>query len=149
MHFEGTFTVQEQREKVWSFLMDPVSLGNCLPDLKKLEVISEDRFNAKIRAGISFIKGDFFFRFSVEEKRAPSYAKLKARGTGAQSSIDLDADMNLTETSDNATMILWKAEAHVRGLLASVGQRLLQSAADKIVNQLFKSIESHITQNGS
>ena len=144
MHFEGTFSVKAPREKVFDFLLDPEALSECLPDLQKLEVKSADEYKAVVRAGVSFVKGDFALNFRVPEKDRPSHAKLVANGTGIGSTVDLEAVMDLAEDDSGTTSMSWRAEARIGGRIASVGQRLIGGQAEKIVHNLFGSIQAKL-----
>jgi len=144
MFFEGTFVTKVPKEKVWAFISDPKSVAKCIPDLKNLEVQSEDKFTAKFKLGIGWIKGDFDFNFTITEVIPQSHAKLLAHGSGVKSQIDLDITIDLTSTPDNGTTLLWKANAIISGLLAEVGQRLINSAAERIVTQLFEKLRNEL-----
>jgi uncharacterized protein len=143
LQLSGTFSTGAPREKVFDLLMDPQQLSACMPGLKKLTVKSPDEFVAEVTAGVSFIKGDFTMNFKVAEKDRPGHAKLVARGTGMGSTIDLETVMELQETNPGTKMD-WKADARVGGRIASVGQRLLNSQAEKIVNQLFDCLKGKV-----
>lgn len=143
MHFEGTFTVKAPKSKVFEFLIDPRKVSGCLPDLQRLDVKSADEFTAIVKVGISFLKGDFTMNFKVVEKEPPNHAKLSARGSGIGSVIDLETVMDLTE-SDGKTTMKWVADAKVGGRIASVGQRLISSQAEKIIKQLFDCIQGKV-----
>ncbi len=114
-----------------------------MPDLQKLEIKSPDDFTAVIRAGVSFIKGDFKMHFTTAEKQPPRHAKLIARGFGIGSTVDLETTMDLEE-SDGGTAMKWEAEAKVGGRISSVGQRLLNGQAEKIIKQLFACVEKQL-----
>ncbi len=143
MHFEGEFSVEASRAKVFAFLTDPKRISACMPDLQSLEVKSPDDFTAVIKAGVSFIKGDFKMHFTTAEKRPPEHAKLLARGSGMGSTIDLESTLDLAE-SDGKTKMKWVAEAAVGGRIASVGQRLLSGQAEKTIKQLFGCLEAQL-----
>lgn len=113
-----------------------------MPDLQKLDVKSDNEFTVVVRAGIAFIKGDFTLNFRIAEKNPPNHAKLVARGSGMGSAIDLQTIMDLTDEGERGTMLKWEANATVGGRIASVGQRLLNSQAEKIVKQLFDCLGS-------
>jgi carbon monoxide dehydrogenase subunit G len=114
-----------------------------MPDLQKLDVKSPDDFVAVIRAGVSFIKGDFTMHFTATEKDPPAHAKLVAHGTGIGSTVDLETTMDLAE-SEKGTTMRWAAEARVGGRIASVGQRLLSGQAEKIIKQLFQCLQKQL-----
>jgi len=144
LHFEGVFNVKAQREKVFGVLMDPKQISQCMPDLQSLEVKSQDDYIAVVRAGVSFIKGDFALHFTVVEKNPPVHAKLLARGTGLGSTVEMETAMDLTENEDGGTAMKWVADAKVGGKLASLGQRLLDGQSEKIIRQLFSSLQQKL-----
>ena len=144
MHFEGTFNVKAKPDKVFTTILDPNQISKCMPDLQKLEVKSPDDFVAVVRAGVSFIKGDFNLHFLTVEKTPYSHAKLTAHGTGIGSTVDIDVFIDLTEGPDEGTAMKWSADARIGGRIASVGQRLLQSQAEKIIKGLFDCLQGKL-----
>jgi carbon monoxide dehydrogenase subunit G len=144
MHFEGVFDIKAPRRKVWDFVSVPNNIAKCLPDLQKLEVIAPDHFKATVKAGVGFIKGTFNFEFKMFDMQPPTHAKLSAHGSGTGSTIDLETTMDLSDLPDGGTRMTWKADAKVGGLIASVGQRLLEGAAQKVVSSLFTCIKKQL-----
>lgn len=144
LHFDGMFNVTAPKEKVFKILMDIKETSQCIPDLQKLEIRSPDDFVATVKAGVGFIKGEFTLNFSIVEKNAPTHAKLTARGTGIGSTLDMEAVMDLTDTQDGGTCMKWTADAKVGGRVASLGQRLLDGQAEKIIRQLFGCLQKKL-----
>ena len=122
--------------------MDPNQISKCMPDLQKLDVKSPDDFTATIKAGVSFIKGDFTLHFLAVEKTAPTHAKLTAHGTGIGSTVDMETYMDFSDAADGGTLMKWSADARIGGRIASVGQRLLNGQAEKIIKQLFDCLKT-------
>ncbi len=142
MHFEGTFEVKAPKDKVYAIIMDPNQISKCMPDLQKLEVKSPDDFTAVVRAGVSFIKGDFSLHFVSVEKSPPTHAKLTAHGSGIGSTVDMETVMDLSDTDAGGTSMKWTADAKIGGRIASVGQRLLNGQSEKIIKQLFDCLRT-------
>ncbi len=141
MHFEGVFDVKAPKEKVFGILTNPNEISQCMPDLQKLDVKSPDDFTVVVRAGVSFIKGDFTLHFNVAEKSAPTHAKLTARGTGIGSTVDMVTTMDISDAQQGGSSMKWAADAKVGGRIASLGQRLLEGQAEKIIGQLFECLQ--------
>ena len=144
MHFDGTFNVKAAPDKVYSMILDPKQISQCMPDLQKLDVKSPDDFTAVVKAGVSFIKGDFTLHFLVVEKTPNSHAKLTAHGTGIGSTVDMETYMDLASGADGGTSMKWSADAKIGGRIASVGQRLLQGQAEKIIKGLFDCLQGKL-----
>ena len=52
--------------------------------------------------------------------------------------------MDPEATPEGGTKMAWKADAKVGGLVASVGQRLLEGTAQKIVKNLFECFRAQL-----
>jgi uncharacterized protein len=144
LHFEGTFDVKAPPEKVFTMMLDPNEISKCMPDLQKLDVKSQNDFNAVVKAGVSFMKGDFNLHFQTVERTPNSHAKMTAHGTGIGSTVDIDMLMDLANGSNGGTSMKWTAEAKIGGRIASVGQRLIQSQAEKIIKSLFDCMQGKL-----
>jgi uncharacterized protein len=125
-------------------ILDPKQISQCMPDLQKLDVKSQDDFTAVVRAGVSFIKGDFNLHFLVVEKTPTSHAKMTAHGTGIGSTVDMEMYIDLAEGASGGTSMKWSAEAKIGGRIASVGQRLIQTQAEKIIKSLFDCLQGKL-----
>ncbi len=143
MHFEGVFEVRAPTERVFSTILDPKSFSGCLPDVQKLEINSPDEFTAVVRAGVSFIKGDLTLNFKTVEKSPTKSAKVLAHGTGMGSTIDIEMTVNLSE-SDAGTAMAWTADAKVGGRIASIGQRMINGQAEKLVKGVFDCLRAKL-----
>lgn len=144
MEFSGTEIIKAPREKVFNFLTDPQNFSSGIPDIKKVEILSPDKFKVVAKLGISFLRGMFTIDFTVKEKESPSHARLTGHGTGVGSAVDLDITVDLEEDQDGNTVMKWRAEAKVAGMLASLGQRMLGSVAEKLVREIFENIHKNI-----
>ena len=132
------------KETVFSMIQDPNQISQCMPDLQKLDIKSPDDFTAIIRAGVSFIKGDFNLHFTTVEKTPPTHAKLTAHGTGIGSTVDMETIMDLADAEGGGTAMKWSADAKIGGRIASVGQRLLNGQAEKIIKNLFECLQGKL-----
>jgi len=140
LKFEGTYQIRAPREKVWDFVIDPNKIGKCLPDLKSLEVAPDNSFTAIARVGVGFMKGDFKFQLAIVEQTPPSHARLKGVGTGVGSSVNMDTSMDLLE-AEGSTKLTYKADVQIGGTLASVGQRVIGSTAEKTIADVFACVK--------
>jgi uncharacterized protein len=144
MHYEGSFEVPSQRQKVYDFIVNPQKITGIFPDVSNVKIIDNDNFTLKAKVGMSFIRGTMDVKLTMVEKRPPEFAKLKARGSGISSSVDLESTFTL-EDAKGGTLVKWAADAKVSGLMASVGSRLMDSAADKYVKQIIGSLQKSLS----
>jgi carbon monoxide dehydrogenase subunit G len=97
MHLEGSFETSAPRKAVWDFLLNPNDIAPCFPDLQSLELLGPDSFKARVRVGMSVVRGNMDFDFHIADKVPPNSAKLIGKGRGVGSTVDLQTDFTLDE----------------------------------------------------
>ena len=145
MKFEGTVEIAAQREKAWAFLMDPDQVGPCGPGVESIEVIDTTHFKGVATVGIGFIKAHFKIALEMTELDEPSHATIKAHGQAPGSAVDATAKMDLRDGDAAGTTVMdWSAEVNISGTLASVGARMIEGTAHKMIDQTFDCIRSKL-----
>ncbi|MGA2665391.1 MAG: carbon monoxide dehydrogenase subunit G [Nitrososphaerales archaeon] len=148
MHYEGTFEVAAPKERVYDFVTDPNGVTSIFPDVQSVKVIDANNFTLKAKVGMSFIKGTMDVKLALVDNRRPTYSKLKARGTGMNSSVDLESTFAIEDVPGGGSRVSWAADAKISGMMASVGSRLIDSAADKYVKQIIGSLQEKLSSPG-
>ena len=121
-------------------LTDPQSLQHCTPGCKQLTEIATDEFEATMEVGIGPIKGTFNMSVEFIDLRAPEHAEVLARGQAPGSAVEMRNTMDLVAAGERTTL-RWASDVTVNGMIAQVGARLMQGAADKITQQVFSCIQ--------
>jgi uncharacterized protein len=145
MHYDGAFDVTGNKEKVFDFLTDPKKMTTIFPDIQNVKILDENNFTLKAKVGMSFIKGTMDVKGTISEKKRPTMAKVKARGTGINSSVDLDSIFTIADGANGGTHVTWSADAKISGMMASVGSRLIDSASDKYVKQIIGALQKNLS----
>jgi carbon monoxide dehydrogenase subunit G len=145
MHYDGSFDVKAPKEKVYDFITDPTKITAIFPDVQNVKVVDGDSFTLKAKVGMSFIRGTMDVKGSMTDKNRPTMAKLKARATGLNSSVDLESMFTMSDGESGGTHVTWTADAKMSGMIASVGSRLVDSAAHKYVKQIIGSLEKKLS----
>ena len=144
MQFKGSVEIKAPRDQVWSFLMDPNQVGSCGPGVESIEVIDADHFKAKAKVGVGFISARFVVDMTLAERNEPERAVLKAHGQAPGSAVDATADMRLSGTDAGPTTMDWSADVAISGTLASVGARMVEGTANKMIGQTFDCIRARL-----
>ena len=144
MQFSGTVEIEAPPEAVWAFLMDPNQVGSCGPGVESIEAIDADHFKAKAKVGVGFISARFVVDMTVAERTEPDLAILKAHGQAPGSAVDATADMRLSGPAEGPTTMDWSADVAIAGTIASVGARLIEGTANKMIGQTFDCIRSKL-----
>jgi carbon monoxide dehydrogenase subunit G len=108
-----------------------------------LEVQSPQNFKAKVKVGISVVKGTMDFDFQIVDTVPPSSAKLIGKGQGVGSTIEIQTAFTLQE-SGAGTKIGWVADVDIGGIMAGLGTKILDSTSRKMVEQVLGNLQDKL-----
>jgi carbon monoxide dehydrogenase subunit G len=140
MKLEGKQTIHAPRERVFAALNDPAILQKCIPGCESLEKTGDNQYTAKISAGVGSIKSKFTATVTISDVVLPSHYKLTVEGKGQPGFAKGSGDLELAE-QDGGTEIQYAGEVNVGGMLASVGQRMIQATGNMLAGKFFKALE--------
>jgi carbon monoxide dehydrogenase subunit G len=142
----GQYLLPAPPEKVWSLLNDSVRLAKLLPGCEQLDPDGPDRYKAALKFGIAAISGKYAIRVELSEKKPPHSMRMKISGKGMPGFVDGTGNIELAE-KDGQTELRYTGEAQVGGMIASVGQRMIEGAAKKIVGQFFAAAAEELKKS--
>jgi hypothetical protein len=135
--------------EVWSLLTDPARLSRLLPGCERLDPDGPDRYKAAVKFGIAAISGKYAGTLEFAEKKPPHSLVLKMDGKGLPGFVKGEGRIQLVAKGASETELTYTGEAQVGGVIASVGQRMLDAAARKIVQQFFDSAKAELASTKS
>ena len=144
MQFQGTVQIDAARHRVWAFLMDPRQVGSCGPGVESIEIIDADHCKAKAKVGVGYISARFAVDMTVAERNEPVLAVLKVHGQAPGSAVDATARMALSGPAEGPTTMDWSADVTISGKLASVGARMIEGTANRLIGQAFDCIRAKL-----
>ncbi|HEX9549646.1 MAG TPA: carbon monoxide dehydrogenase subunit G [Candidatus Limnocylindrales bacterium] len=145
MEFSGAVDIAAPRDEVFAFVTDPARVGQCGPGVESIDVIDPTHFRATAKVGVGFISARFIVDLEIAEQEPPDMAIIRAHGQAPGSAVDALGRMNLVDGPETGTTtMLWAAEVNISGMLASVGARLVEGTANKMIGQTFDCIQAKI-----
>ena len=141
MKIEGSQKIAAPRERIFAALVDPTILQKCIPGCEQMEKTGENQYKAKLTAGVGPVKGVFTATISLQDITAPEHYKLVVEGKGQPGFVKGSGELNLKDDG-GATEIQYIGDVNVGGLIASVGQRMIQAAANMLAARFFKTLEA-------
>jgi uncharacterized protein len=141
LKIEGTQKIDAPRDRIFAALVDPAILQKCIPGCEQMEKTGENQYKAKLTAGVGPVKGVFTATVSLQEIVAPEHCEFVVEGKGQPGFVKGSGELNLKD-ADGATEIQYTGEVNVGGLIASVGQRMIQATANMLAARFFKSLEA-------
>ncbi len=144
MKVSGTYTLDATREQVWDALNNVDVLARVVPGCERLDQLSPTEFEGLVKIGIQSIRGSYSGKIRLEDVQHPSHYKLIAHGSSANAVVDGSGTVDLAEVDGGRTLLTYAGDAQIGGMLASVGQRLIEGAARQLINQSLKALDAQV-----
>jgi hypothetical protein len=148
MKLAGRVSISAPAQTVWDALNAPEVLAKCIPGCEKLDRLAEDEYAVTQSVGIAAIKGRYTGKIAIRDKQAPARCTLHMEGKGPGGFMRGTSTVALTEKGD-ATELAYDSLVQVGGMLASLGSRLIEPVARKLVQQFFEALEKHLGRSRS
>jgi len=142
----GNYTINATQIQVWTALNDIEVLARVVPGCESLAEVGENQFEGTIKIGIAGIKGVYSGKIRLEDVNPPQSYKLVAAGKGSNGVVDGVGFIELEPLEGGKTNLKYSGEAQIGGMLASVGQRLIDGASKQLIGQALKALEQQILQ---
>jgi carbon monoxide dehydrogenase subunit G len=142
VELKGEYTFDGPREEVWKLVRDPEVLGSALPGTQELEQIGENEYAGKMHVRIGPVSGVFAGKIVVSDEVPPESYTLAVEGRGAPGFATGTGHVQLLEQEEGKTLMQYEGEMQVGGRLASVGQRLIDTASRSMVGQGLESLNN-------
>jgi len=144
----GEYRIQAGLDEVWAGLNDPEILARCIDGCQSMEKVSDERFDAKVKAKIGPVSATFQAVLELTDVNPPSAYTLNANVKGGAAGFGKGtATVNLAEDegSTEATLLRYQVKGNVGGKLAQVGSRLIDGAARKMADDFFAAFGEEVS----
>jgi carbon monoxide dehydrogenase subunit G len=132
---EGEYLFNGPREEVWKIVRDPEVLSTALPGTQSLEQVSENEYEGNINVRIGPVGGDFSGRVEISDEVPPESCTMAVEGKGKPGFVKGTGHVRLLDQEENKTLMKYEGEVQIGGRLASVGQRLIDTASKSMIAQ--------------
>jgi len=143
MDISSTYSFPATPPEVWKLLMDPDAIKSCLPGCRELRPIGDNRYHAEITIGVAAVSGSFTATVALSDQVPPQSYRLSVDATGKPGFAKGSALIVLSPTPPG-TEIRVTASAEVGGLIARVGQRLVEGVAKMTMDRFFSCLAARI-----
>ncbi len=146
LHFEGDKQFPQAPPDLWARLSDARFLVQCIPDVQTVTHAEPTAAAFVLRPGFSFARGNLDTLLRIEEAVPDRSVRVvvESRGIGSRSTVE--AVLTLAP-GDDGTRLHWSAAIReLGGLLKMVPQGLIRAAAQKVIADVWASIEAHLAR---
>ncbi|MGA2590144.1 MAG: carbon monoxide dehydrogenase subunit G [Bryobacteraceae bacterium] len=141
MKLSGAYTVPIDRERTYRLLQDPVVLARAMPGCDHLALIAPDEYEMRMKMVISSMQGLFAGKVRLAERNPPDGFRLIVEGSGKIGFMKGDGVLRLN-TLYTSTEIHYEGDVQVGGMIAGVGQRLIDTTSRFLIKKFFERLTS-------
>jgi len=145
LEWSGRETIPASKDAVWTFVNDPSKIASCLPDVLESNVFDAHNFDATVKVAVGPVRGKFKFKISLEPQSDNSHMNMKISGGGLGSVVDLIAGAAIVDNGDATTTLDWKGTATMRGPVATIGGRVIDAQAHRVISETFANVKTRLT----
>lgn len=149
MLIEEKFVVKAPIQKVWEFLLNPKTVGACIPGCEQIEAIDENNFLATVRIKVGPFSMRFKFKTAIKESNPPLHVRTVGGGdeSDRRGYFKQETSIDFKSLSENETEIFYKSEVMVGGRLATFGERIMRAKAKELGKEFANAIKSKLEQS--
>ena len=141
MEISGAYAFAAPPERVWNLLLDPAVIASCIPGCERFEPDGDDRYRVRLAVALAAITGTYEGSVSISEKVPETSYRLTAEGQGRPGSVAGTAAIALRADATGTTVHV-SATVQTRGTIARMGQRLIGSVSQMMMDRFFACLES-------
>jgi carbon monoxide dehydrogenase subunit G len=149
LEWSGQENIPAAKDAVWTFINDPAKIAACLPEVQATTIRDAHNFDATVGVALGPVRGKFTFKIALEPGADGNHMDMKINGGGLGSVVDLLAGADLVSNGASATTLNWKGTASMRGPIATVGGRVLDTQAQRVISTTFENVKKHLSSSSA
>lgn len=143
MIFEGQEAFGYAVKDVWSALHDVKILTKVIPGCKSMTSTGDNSYVVTLSLGVAAVKGEYEGTVKVTDDQMLVHYVIEGSGKGAPGFVKLRMDCWF-QSQPAGTLMKWKCDATVGGLIASIGGKVLSGVSKYMAQQFFRSFKDEL-----
>ena len=143
MKLSGSYEFNAAPEKVWQTLTDPEALRGCIPGCEKMDSLGNNEYAATVTISMGPIRSKFDARVTMVDLNPFEYYKLVVEANGPSGFVRGESQIKLTGNAGKTTVDV-DSDSSSGGLLARVGQRMIESFARSMMDRFFNCLKESV-----
>lgn len=145
MKLAGMYTIPIPRDRAYQLLQDPAVLARSMPGCDHLALIGPDEYEMRMKMVISSIQGLFSGKVRIADRNPPEGFRLIVEGSGKVGFMKGDGVLSLS-TLYTSTDIKYEGDVQVGGMIAGVGQRLIDTTSKFLIKKFFERLTAQAAE---
>ena len=139
MRIQGEYLLPLGPQAAWNLLLNTEVLGRAMPGCQSLVPIGPDEYEIRLKMAISSIQGLFSGKIRIADQNPPSGYRLLIESQGKLGFVRGDGLLTLAGDGDG-TRVYFSGEVQVGGLVATVGERMLDMTTKMMIKRFFNAL---------
>ena len=140
MKLSGSYEFDTGTEKVWQILTDPEALKSCIPGCEKMDALGNNEYAATVTISMGPIQSKFDAKVTMVDLQPFESYKLIVEGNGPSGFVRGESQIKLTGSGSKTTVDV-DSDSSSGGLLARVGQRMVETFARSMMDRFFTCLQ--------
>jgi uncharacterized protein len=145
LEFAGAPEILAPREEVWTRLMDPNFVAASTPGVESVEAVDPTHFRVISGIGVGPLRVGFQLDVELSDVVPLERLRMTALGRASGSAIDTVSSVRLEPLDNGRTRLNWVATSTISGTVASLGPRLLESAARRLTEDFWTDFARRVS----
>lgn len=144
----GSTVVAVRRQRLWEIIMDEQRLAAAIPGAETLHRVAdaaERTYAADVEIGVGPIKGTWRVHARFAETIEPSHIVLFGGADGPLGRSSGEGWIDF-EAVEGGTRVTYSYAILISGLVAKVGGRLIDGAADRLINKFYERLAKAVRE---
>ncbi len=148
MKISGSAHLPVPQERAYELLQDPVILAKCMPGCEGLDRVAEGEYTMRMKMVLASVSGQFAGKVKIADSHPPTSFRMVVEGSGKIGFMKGEGTITLGPAPEG-TSVSYEGNVQVGGMIANVGQRLIETSAKMVIKKFFDSMAAQAKQNPS
>jgi carbon monoxide dehydrogenase subunit G len=146
MIIEGKFTVKAPIQKLWDMLLEPETLGACVPGAEKIEKIDDKTYDAVVKQKVGPIKVKLSFRNVLTKLEPPTHLEVEGEGEDVTKlgHMKQKTVVDFKEVGGGEVEVAYKSDVAIVGKMAMFGDRIMRAKAKDVEKEFTEKLQEKL-----
>lgn len=129
---------------VWSAILDPEVLKECIPGCQSMTGSIADGYEATVKQKVGPVSATFTGVVTLSDIVEGKSVKISGEGKGGVAGFAKGGAVVTLEPSGTGTRLTYDVDANVGGKIAQLGSRIIDSFAKKMADDFFARFQAAV-----
>jgi uncharacterized protein len=135
----GAWALPLDQERAYALLQDPAILAQCMPGCEALDRIGDGEYAMRMKMKLASVSGLFDGKVKIADSNPPSSYRMVVEGSGRIGFMRGEGAITLAP-AESGTSVNYDGDVQVGGVIANVGQRLIETTSKMLIKRFFESL---------